>query len=381
MGHRTPLYEAHIKAGAKIVDFGGWDMPLHYGSQIEEHHQVRRDAGMFDVSHMVVSDLKGQPVRDFLKLLLANNVDKLKTKGRALYSCMLNSKGGVIDDLIVYYMDDGWFRIVSNAGTHDKDMAWIQTAAKEFGRSRHPASRDTSASLHVDAVTLTERADLAMIAVQGPNAREKVYQALGENLRAAAGSLKPFHAATIGELMIATTGYTGEDGFEIILPAKAATFTWQMLLEAGVAPCGLGARDTLRLEAGMNLYGSDMDETTTPFESGLAWTVALEPKERKFIGREVLDKQLAAGEPRQLVGLVLEGKGVLRNYQKLKCDGVGEGEITSGSFSPTLGQSIALARVPAGVKLGDKVSVDLRGKLMTARVVKYPFVRNGKSCI
>ncbi len=396
MGHCTPLYEAHIKAGAKIVDFGGWDMPLHYGSQIEEHHQVRRDAGMFDVSHMVVSDLKGAETRNFLKLLLANNVDKLKTKGRALYTCMLNSKGGVIDDLIVYYMDDGWFRIVSNAATHDKDMAWIQTAAKEFG-----------------GVTLTERADLAMIAVQGPNAKEKVYQALGENLRAAAGSLKPFHAATIGELMIATTGYTGEDGFEIILPAKAATFTWQMLLEAGVTPCGLGARDTLRLEAGMNLYGADMDETTTPLESGLAWTVVLEPKERKFIGRGVLDQQLAAGVPRQLVGLLLEGKGVLRNHQKVKCrilgddarDGRGttpgtgeveprreqrprtasgtavEGEITSGSFSPTLEVSVALARVPAGVKLGDKVEVDMRGKPMVARVVKYPFVRNGKSCI
>ena len=363
MGHRTPLYDAHVQAGAKIVDFGGWDMPLHYGSQIEEHHQVRRDAGMFDVSHMVVSDLKGAGARDFLKLLLANDVGKLKTKGRALYTCMLNSKGGVIDDLIVYYMDDIWFRIVSNAATHDKDLAWMNAAAKEFG-----------------GVTLTERADLAMIAVQGPNAKEKVYQALGENLRDATGSLKPFHAATIGELMIATTGYTGEDGFEIILPAKAVTFTWQMLLEAGVAPCGLGARDTLRLEAGMALYGADMDETTTPLEAGLAWTVALEPKDRKFIGRDALEKQLAAGVPRQLVGLVLEGKGVLRNHQKIKCNGLGEGEITSGSFSPTLGQSIALARVPAGVKLGDKVAVDMRGKPMEARVVKYPFVRNGKSC-
>jgi len=364
MGHRTPLYEAHVQAGAKIVDFGGWDMPLHYGSQIEEHHRVRRDCGMFDVSHMVVSDLKGSAARDFLKLLLANNVDKLKTKGRALYSCMLNSKGGVIDDLIVYYMDDGWFRIVSNAGTHDKDLAWMNAAAKEFGN-----------------ITLTERADLAMIAVQGPNAKEKVYAALGENLRDAAGSLKPFHAAIIGELMVATTGYTGEDGFEIILPAKAVAFTWQTLAGVGVLPCGLGARDTLRLEAGMNLYGSDMDETTTPLESGLAWTVALEPKERKFIGREALEKQLAGGVPRSLVGLVLEGKGVLRNHQKLKCNGLGEGEITSGSFSPTLEVSVALARVPAGVKLGDKVEVDMRGKPMTARVVQYPFVRNGKSCL
>lgn len=379
MSHRTPLYDQHVELGAKMVDFGGWDMPIHYGSQLEEHHQVRRDAGMFDVSHMVVSDFKGDKVREFLKTLLANNVDKLKTPGRALYTCMLNAKGGVIDDLIVYYLNDTWYRIVSNAGTRDKDMAWMNAAAREFG-----------------GVTMTERPDLAMIAVQGPNAKEKVYAALGENLRETAGKLKPFHSVTIGELMIATTGYTGEDGFEIILPAKAAVFTWQMLGEAGVKPIGLGARDTLRLEAGMNLYGSDMDETTTPLESGLAWTVALEPKERKFIGREALEKQLATGVPRQLVGLLLEDKGVLRNHMKVFCpqgddarDGGGraasgtaaEGEIMSGSFSPTLSQSIALARVPAGIALGARVEVDVRGKRLTAKVVKYPFVRNGKSCL
>jgi len=363
MGNRTPLYETHVKLGAKIVDFGGWDMPLHYGSQIEEHHKVRQDAGMFDVSHMVVSDLKGARTREFLRALLANNVDKLKTKGRALYSCMLNSQGGVIDDLIVYYLDDNWFRIVSNAATRDKDLAWISAAAREFD------------------VVVTERPELAMIAVQGPHAKEKTYAALGENLRESAGALKPFHSVTIGELMIATTGYTGEDGFEIILPSKAAAFTWQMLLDAGVAPCGLGARDTLRLEAGMNLYGSDMDETTTPLESGLSWTVALEPNERKFMGREVLDRQLASGVPRQLVGLVLEGKGVLRNHQKVQCGAAGDGEITSGSFSPTLNQAIALARVPSAVKLGDRLTVDLRGKPATVRVVKYPFVRQGKSCL
>ena len=363
MGQRTPLYDQHVALNAKIVDFGGWDMPLNYGSQIEEHHQVRRDAGMFDVSHMVVSDFKGEKVRDFLKTLVANNVDKLKTPGRALYTCMLTAKGGVIDDLIVYYMNDTWYRVVSNAGTHDKDMAWMNVAAKEFG-----------------GVTMTERPELAMIAVQGPNAKEKVYVALGENLRETAGKLKPFHSVTIGELMIATTGYTGEEGFEIILPAKAAGFTWQMLMDAGVAPCGLGARDTLRLEAGMNLYGSDMDETTTPFESGLAWTVALEPKERKFIGREALEKQQAAGVPRQLAGLLLEDKGVLRNHMKVYTQ-QGEGEIMSGSFSPTLNQSIALARVPVGVALGARVEVDVRGKRLVAKVVKYPFVRNGKSCL
>jgi len=364
MGHRTPLYDNHLKMGAKIVDFGGWDMPLHYGSQIEEHRKVRKDCGMFDVSHMNVVDVKGAKVREFFRLLLANNVDKLKTKGKALYSCMLTAQGAVIDDLIVYYMDDQWFRVVMNAATRDKDMAWVNAAAKEFG-----------------GLTVTPRNDMAMIAVQGPNAKEKVYQALGENLRASCAALKPFHSATIGELMIATTGYTGEDGFEIILPVKAAPFTWQMLHEAGVPPIGLGARDTLRLEAGMNLYGSDMDETTTPLESGLAWTVALEPAERKFIGREVLDKQKAEGAKRQLVGLVLEGKGVLRNHLKVMCDGAGEGEITSGSFSPTLEQSIALARVPAAIRIGDRCTVDLRGKPATVRVVKYPFVRNGKSCL
>jgi aminomethyltransferase len=363
VGNKTPLYDTHVAAGAKIVDFGGWDMPLHYGSQLEEHHQVRRDAGMFDVSHMVVSDYHGEKVRDFLRTLVANDIAKLKTKGRAIYSCMLNANGGVIDDLIVYYMDDTWYRIVSNAATHDKDMAWIKLAAKEFG-----------------GVTVTERPELAMIAVQGPNAKEKTYAAIGENIREAAGDLKPFHSVTIGQLMVATTGYTGEEGFEIILPAKAAVFTWQMLAENGIKPCGLGARDTLRLEAGMNLYGSDMDETTTPLESGLAWTVALEPKDRKFIGRDALEKQLAAGVPRQLVGLLLEDKGVLRSHMKVY-SAAGEGETTSGSFAPTLNQSIALARIPAGVALGATVEVDVRGKRLKARVVKYPFVRNGKSCL
>jgi len=364
MGNRTPLYEKHLEMGAKIVDFGGWDMPLHYGSQLEEHQRVRRDAGMFDVSHMTVSDLKGKGVRDFLKLLLANNVDKLKTQGRALYTCMLNSKGGVIDDLIVYFFNDEWYRIVSNAATRDKDLAWITNAAKEFGD-----------------VAVTERDDLAMIAVQGPKAKEKVYAAMGEHIREQAATLKPFHSVTIGELMIATTGYTGEEGFEIILPAKSAPFAWQMLHDAGVAPIGLGARDTLRLEAGMNLYGSDMDESTTPLESGLAWTVAFEPAERNFIGRAALEKQQASGVPRALVGLVLEDKGVLRNHQKVACDGSGMGEITSGSFSPTLGCSIALARVPAGTAPGSHCQVDLRGKKVSARIVNYPFVRNGKSCL
>ena len=364
MGNRTPLYDKHLEMGAKIVDFGDWDMPLHYGSQIEEHHQVRNDAGMFDVSHMTTIDVKGESVRDLLRLLLANNIDKLKDTGKALYSCMLNSKGTILDDLIVYYMGDNWFRVVSNAATRDKDLGWISSAAEQMGD-----------------ISVIERSDLAMIAVQGPNAREKVFQAMGESLRESAKDLKPFYAVTVGELFVATTGYTGEDGFEIILPAKAAPFTWQMLADAGVAPIGLGARDTLRLEAGMALYGSDMDEHTNPLEAGLDWTVAWEPAERKFIGRDALEAARASGIQKKMIGLVLEGKGVLRRYQTLSCNGSGNGEITSGGFSPTLGKSIALAQVSAGVDLNSKCQVDIRGKEVVARVVKYPFVRNGKSCL
>jgi len=360
MAKQTPLYEKHLESNARMVDFGGWDMPLNYGSQLEEHKQVRSDAGMFDVSHMTVVDIKGANVREFLSRLVANDVGKLKTRGKALYTCMLNESGGVIDDLIIYYLEDDWFRLVVNAATREKDLAWLQSQAETM-----------------EGVTVNERDDLAMIAVQGPNAREKVYAAMGEDIREATRELKPFHAVLIGELMIASTGYTGEDGFEIIIPAKAAPFSWQMLLEAGVAPIGLGARDTLRLEAGMNLYGSDMDETTTPLESGLAWTVAWEPSDRDFIGRAALEKQRDK-TGRKLVGLLLQGKGVLRAHQKVMCE-QGEGEITSGSFSPTLGQSIALARVPADA--GDTVEVDIRGKAVPAKVVKYPFVRNGKSCL
>jgi len=362
MGHRTPLYDAHVKLGARIVDFGGWDMPLHYGSQIEEHHAVRRACGMFDVSHMNVIDLKGTGVRDFLRLLVANDVDKLKTKGKALYTCMLNTGGGVIDDLIIYCIDDQAYRIVSNAGTREKDMAWIQSVAARFGD-----------------VKVTQRDDLAMIAVQGPQAKDKVYAALGEPLRAAA-TLKPFHSVSVGEYFVATTGYTGEDGFEIVLPARSVEAAWQALLDAGVKPAGLGARDTLRLEAGMNLYGQDMDDSTTPLESGLAWTVALSADDRGFIGRDVLEKQRSAGVSRKLVGLVLEGKGVLRSHQKVFC-AAGEGEITSGTFSPTLDGSIALARVPAAVEVGSRCEVDVRGRREPVRVVQYPFVRNGKSCL
>ena len=361
MGLKTPKHEEHAATGAKIVDFGGWDMPLHYGSQIEEHHAVRSSAGMFDVSHMLVIDLKGSACRDFLRFLLANDVDKLKQPGKAMYSCMLNPEGGVIDDLIVYFLADEGYRLVVNAGTADKDLAWIQKQARAF------------------SVTVTPRRDFAMIAVQGPKARETAAQLLPENERAGALAIPPFSGQPVGDWFVARTGYTGEDGWEIMVPAQDAVSTWRSLAAAGVMPCGLGARDTLRLEAGMNLYGSDMDETTSPLESGLTWTIAFEPADRDFIGRAALEKQREAGLRWKFVGLVLEDRGVLRNHQRVVVDGQPDGEITSGGFSPTLGRSIALARVPAGI--GDKASVEVRNKLLSVRVVRPPFVRNGKACI
>jgi aminomethyltransferase len=356
----TPLNAKHRELNAKLVDFSGWEMPLSYGSQIEEHHAVRRDAGMFDVSHMLPVDLRGEAARPFLRRLLANDVAKLQTTGRALYSCMLHEGGGVIDDLIVYVMREDWFRMVVNAGCADKDLAWLET------------QRDALAP----GLEITPRRDLAMIAVQGPKAAERLWVAM-PGTRELTEPMQPFTAITIGDMFIARTGYTGEDGFEVMLPARAAPFFWQALLEAGVRPCGLGARDTLRLEAGMNLFGQDMDERVTPFESGLAWTVDLKDAQRPFIGRDAL---MRLPRQRQLVGLVLMDKGVLRAHQKVLTVH-GEGEITSGSFSPTLNASIALARVPADVAIGDEVQVEIRDKRLPARVVKPPFVRQGKALV
>ncbi len=358
MGNRTILFDIHNAMGARIVPFGGWDMPLHYGSQLEEHHAVRKDAGMFDVCHMTVVDLKGERVREFLRHLLANDVARLKEPGKALYSCMLNPQGGVIDDLIVYIMHDAWFRMVVNAGTTEKDVAWLTEQAPAFG------------------VEVKPRKDLAMVAVQGPNARAKALPLLPDTLQEPAAALKPFYAATESGWFVGRTGYTGEDGFEVVLPEEMAVAFWQALADAGVQPCGLGARDTLRLEAGMNLYGSDMDESVSPLEAGLNWTIAWEPGERQFIGREVIEAHRDDPGNKIFIGLVLTGRGVLRDHQKVYVGDREVGEITSGGFSPTLEKSIALARVEAGVT--GQCEVDIRGKRVSAKVVSPPFVRNGK---
>jgi len=358
MGSKTPLYDNHVEAGARIVDFGGWDMPLHYGSQKEEHHAVRRHAGVFDVSHMTIVDLSGARVREYLQHLVANDVARLKDYGKALYTCMLNPDGGVIDDLIIYFIADTEYRLIVNAATREKDLAWIREQVADFD------------------VDVVERSELAMLAVQGPEARELAAPCIDAEWRETALALKPFNGLQAGDVFVARTGYTGEDGWEIVMPAADAGMIWDRLLAAGVAPCGLGARDTLRLEAAMNLYGSDMDETVSPLEAGLGWTVAWEPGDRSFIGRAPLEALRNSPDRQRFVGLLLEDKGVLRNHQKVVVDGVGEGEITSGGFSPTIGRSIALARVPAGDY--DRAQVEVRGKLLNVRIVKTPFVRNGQ---
>lgn len=361
MSKQTPLYNKHLQAHAKMVDFSGWEMPLHYGSQLNEHHQVRKDAGVFDISHMTVIDLRGKQVREFLRWLLANDVSRLKNPGQALYSCMLNEQGKILDDLIVYYQQEEHFCMITNAATRQKDLTWITEHAKTF------------------AVNIVERQEIAVLAVQGPKARERVKSLLPADLQAVALALAPFYCCWNEDFFVARTGYTGEDGFEIILPADQAPVFWESLLLNQIKPIGLGARDTLRLEAGLNLYGTDMDEQESPLESGLAWTVAWSPENRPFIGRKALLQQREQGEYSVLKGLILLEKGVLRHQQTVIVEGLGEGYITSGTFSPTLGQAIALARLPAGDY--QQVTVMVRNKPLTARVVKPPFVRYGRICI
>jgi aminomethyltransferase len=356
---RTPLAEEHIASGARMVDFGGWDMPLAYGSQLEEHHAVRQDAGMFDVSHMLNVDVTGPDAFAFLQRLVANDVAKLTVPGKALYSCMLNPQGGVIDDLIIYFFAADEWRVVVNAGTADKDIAWMLRVKQAGGFD----------------VAIAPRRDLSMVAVQGPNARAKVWAARPA-WQAATESLTPFVAAVVGDdTLVARTGYTGEDGFEIVLPATEAVQLWRDLAAQGVRPCGLGARDTLRLEAGMNLYGQDMDELVQPGQAGLTWTVSLKDAERRFIGREALE-QFAT--PAAFLGLKLQERGVMRAHMAVRTK-EGMGELTSGTMSPTLGVSIGFARLPQGVRPGDTAEVDIRGKWVPALVCKLPFVRNGKA--
>lgn len=341
-----------------MVEFAGWELPLHYGSQVEEHHAVRRDAGVFDVSHMTVTDLEGPDCREFLRKLLANDVDRLSGPGKALYGCLLNENGGILDDVTVFRRAGDRFRMVSNAATRDKVTAWMRQHASAFSLSILP------------------RQDLAIIAAQGPEARRKAHACLPSEWHEAVTALEAFEFAEVGDWFLSCSGYTGEDGLEIILPHADALRLWPELIANGFRPCGLGARDTLRLEAGMRLYGLDMDETVTPLEAGLAWTVAWEPAERQFVGRETLESQRKSGSLRRFVGLVLKDKGVLRHGQKVVVPEVGEGIVTSGIFSPTLNRSIAFARLPPGsYECG---WVDIRGQLKEVRITLPRFVKRGR---
>ncbi len=362
---KTPLYEQHQALDARIVDFGGWALPVNYGSQVDEHHAVRTRAGMFDVSHMTVSDVTGRDVIPCLRFLLSNDIDKAsKTPGKAIYSCLLNDSGGVIDDLIVYRMTDQHCRLITNAATNAKDMAWIKQQSSAF------------------EVEFQEKPELAILAVQGPSAIKQATSLaplLSQNDQELIASLQRFQGATLidmPDIFVGRTGYTGEDGLEFVLPADAARQLWEAFLTNGVQPCGLGARDTLRLEAGMSLYGNDLDESHTPAESGIAWAVALSD-ERNFIGKQALHSA-----PRfQMIGLVLLDRGVLRGHQAVFVNDIEIGEITSGTFSPTLQQSIALARVSidSNIQEGDQLQIKVRAKTLNAQAVSYPFVKNGKA--
>ena len=364
MLNETPLAQLHPTMGGKMVDFGGWWMPVNYGSQIEEHNAVRTDAGMFDVSHMTVVDVHGEQAQEFLRYLLANDVAKLTEQGKALYTGMLNEAGGVIDDLIVYLMPLG-YRLVVNCATREKDLAWINQQAQKY------------------AVQVTERPELAMVAVQGPQARQKVSDVLAEDAEALQ-ALGVFYGVALSgersEWFAARTGYTGEDGFEIMVPADQVCDFWQQLADAGVKPCGLGARDTLRLEAGMNLYGHEMNDDTSPLVANMGWTIAWEPSSRDFIGRNVIEQEKAAGVSFKLVGLVMRSRGVLRDgYEVVVPHSTVRGVITSGTFSPSLGVSIAIARVPVGELAAAEVLI--RGKSVPVEVVKPNFVRHGKALV
>jgi len=354
---KTPLYSQHQNLNAKIVDFGGWALPVNYGSQIDEHHAVRNNCGIFDVSHMTVSDITGPETLPFLSKLLANDIEKVSNKpGKALYSCMLNQYGGVIDDLIVYYISDHHCRLVTNAGTNEKDMAWLKQHAKDFD------------------INFEERPELALIALQGPNALAVASDVLDPELTEVIQSLSRFQGSFIEQEFVGRTGYTGEDGIELIVNAELANSLWLKFINAGVQACGLGARDTLRLEAGMALYGNDLDEKHTPLESGLKWTLSLDTN-REFIGKAALQN---TNSEKNLVGLILLDRGVLRGHQQVFIGDELLGKITSGTFSPSLEQSIGLARVSRKLALGEQVEIAVRNRRLRAVVAQYPFIKSGK---
>ena len=356
MAKQTPLYDQHVACGARMVDFHGWMMPLHYGSQIEEHHAVRSGCGLFDVSHMLPLDIRGENVRAFLRRLVANNVDKLQVSGKALYSCMLNEAGGVIDDLIIYFMDENWFRLVVNAGTAKKDLSWLRSHAPSYG------------------IEVRHREDLGILAVQGPNARQRVLPLLPAALQDSAAALENFQAVRSGETFVGRTGYTGEDGFELVFPAAESEKVFRRVVDAGAKPCGLGARDTLRLEAAMRLYGNDIDESTTVLEADLGWVIGWD--KRDFIGRARLLEQKEKGVARRLVGFEMTEPGIARHGHQVSSGGRRVGVVTSGTQTPYLKKAIGMAYVPTELSApGGEIAIEIRGRTAKGRIVPLPFYR------
>jgi aminomethyltransferase len=365
---RTPLHAAAAAAGGRLVPFAGWEMAVQFSGLVAEHQAVRRACGVFDISHMGVLALRGDGAKDALQGLVPSDLFRIGP-GEACYTVLLNGQGGIRDDLIVY--DRGWcgaagsagesheLLLVINAACADADTAWL----------RH--------QLEPQGITIHDRkGDGVLLALQGPEAVARLEALAGTSL---AGLPRFGHRSLelggIGEAFVARTGYTGEDGFELLLAREPGIALWNQLLAAGVVPCGLGARDTLRLEAAMHLYGQDMDGTTSPLEVGLGWLVHLEmPK--PFIGREVLERQSAEGVKRRLVGLELQGRAIARHGYPVLHDGAVVGEVTSGSWAPSLGKAIALAIVPSHLaKLGSALAVEIRGRSEPATVVRRPFYR------
>lgn len=355
----TALHPQHVNAKAKLVDFSGWSMPMQYQSQLQEHRAVRNHAGIFDVSHMACVTITGKDTIAFLRYLVANDIQGIQP-GKAMYTCMLNSEGGIIDDLIVYFFNDQDCRCIINAGCTDKDWAWMQQVANNFD------------------VTLNRPNDLCIIAIQGPKAIELGRSCLPTAAAHALDTLKPFATTLVEGGFIARTGYTGEDGFEIILPTNMATHVWQQAMTAGITPCGLGARDTLRIEAGLNLYGQDMDENTSPYEAALSWTVSLHDTERSFIGKDALIQRVNQGVTHQLVGVAMTLPGVLRNQQIITLNNETTGIITSGTFSPILNHAIGFARV--SLDSPTQGTVINRKKPCQVYLTKMAFVRKGQAC-
>jgi aminomethyltransferase len=357
---RTPLYSCHAELGARLVDFAGWEMPVQYEGVIEEHRAVRTAAGMFDVSHMGEVRVKGAGAEAFLQRLTPNDVSKL-VPGRAHYSGLLTDRGTYIDDLLIYRLAADDFLVVVNASNADRDFAWIAERAEG------------------DAEVTNESDRYALIALQGPRAIE----ILTPMATAGIAAVK-YYGFLQGEVagkpaLLSRTGYTGEDGVELYLAPEDAPEIWRRLLEAGVKPAGLGARDTLRLEAAMALYGHEIDETTTPFEAGLNWVVKLDKGD--FLGREALQAQRAAGLPRKLVGFEVQGRGIARQGHAVLSHEGGEavGAVTSGTWSPTFEKALGMAYVPVALAApGTPLTIDVRGKALPAVVVETPFYRRAK---